>query len=106
MPEAGHLRKLRSSGAFRQPTHFWMITAKQALKACFLAEFLNMSKTLETMNVEELSQYMKEHQDNPVEWQKAYDLFAQKSDWQEIPENATREEEKQFIADFISQVVN
>ncbi len=63
-----------------------------------------MSKPLETMTVEELRQYMKEHQDNDVEWQKAYELFAQKSDWQEVPADATWEEQKQFVEDFISQV--
>ena len=48
-----------------------------------------MSKPLENMTVEELADYMKEHQNNHVEWQKAYSLFAQKSDWQEVPEGAT-----------------
>ncbi|GAB4547237.1 MAG: hypothetical protein Tsb0014_41880 [Pleurocapsa sp.] len=65
-----------------------------------------MSKPLETMTVAELSQYMKEHQDNQEEWQKAYDLFAQKSDWQDAPEGATWEEQMQFAEDFISQVIN
>lgn len=63
-----------------------------------------MSKSLENMSVTELSQYMKEHQDNSNQWQKAYDLFAAKSDWQEVPEGATWEEQKRFIEDFISQV--
>jgi hypothetical protein len=65
-----------------------------------------MSKTLENMTIEELSQYMRAHEDNSVEWQKAYDLFAQKSDWQEAPENSTWEEEREFIEGFISQVLN
>lgn len=69
-------------------------------------ENLSMSKPLETMTVKELQQYMKEHQDDGVEWQKAYDLFARKSDWQSIPEGASPEEEKQFVEDFISQVIN
>jgi hypothetical protein len=64
-----------------------------------------MSKKLENMTVKELSQYLREHQDDSPEWQKAYDLFAQKSDWQEVPESATWEEEQQFIKDFISQVI-
>jgi hypothetical protein len=64
-----------------------------------------MSKSLENMTVEELSRYMKEHQDNPVEWQKAYDLFARKSDWQAAPEGATWEEEQQFVEDFVAQVI-
>ncbi len=57
------------------------------------------------MTVDELRQYMREHQDNDTEWQKAYDLFAEKADWQEVPKGATWEEEKQFISDFISQVI-
>ncbi len=65
-----------------------------------------MSKSLETMGIKELQQYMKDHQDNHDEWQKAYSLFAQKSDWQEIPEGATWDEEKQFIEDFVTQVIN
>lgn len=65
----------------------------------------NMSKPLESMSLEELSQYMKKHSENHEEWQKAYDLFAQKSDWQEVPEGATWEEEKKFIEDFVSQVI-
>jgi hypothetical protein len=65
-----------------------------------------MSKSLKNMTIDELSQYMREHQNNPVEWQKAYDLFAQKSDWQEMPENATWEEEQEFIKDFISQTIS
>jgi DNA replication protein DnaD len=64
-----------------------------------------MSKPLENMTLEELSQYMKQHQDNSNEWQKAYNLFAQKSDWQDTPEDATWEEQKQFVEDFISQVI-
>jgi hypothetical protein len=63
-----------------------------------------MSKVLENMTVEELSQYMKEHQDNSDEWQKAYELFARKSDWQDAPEGATWDEQRQFVADFVSQV--
>lgn len=58
------------------------------------------------MGIKELQQYMKDHQDNHDEWQKAYSLLAQKSDWQEIPEGATWEEEKQFIEDFVTQVIN
>jgi len=69
-------------------------------------EDLNMSKPLETMTIPELSQYMREHQNNFVQWQKAYNLFVQKSDWQSVPEDATWEEEKQFIESFVSQVVN
>ena len=65
----------------------------------------NLSKALENMTLEQLSQYMKDNKDNHEEWQKAYNLFAQKSDWQEVPEGATWEEEKQFIKDFISQVI-
>ena len=65
-----------------------------------------MSKSLEKMTIEELSQYMKQHQDNHKEWQKAYELFAQKSEWQDAPEGATWEEEKQFVEDFVSQVIN
>lgn len=65
-----------------------------------------MSKPLKDMTVAELSQYMKEHQNNPEEWQKAYSLFAQKSDWQDAPEGATWEEQMQFAEDFISQVIN
>ena len=68
-------------------------------------ENLDMSKPLESMSIDELSQYMREHQDNDVKWQKAYSLFAQKSDWQEIPEGATPEEEQQFISDFIAQTI-
>jgi aspartyl/asparaginyl-tRNA synthetase len=57
------------------------------------------------MTVKELSQYMKNNQDNPQKWQKAYDLFVKQSEWQEIPEGATWEEQKQYIEAFISQVV-
>ena len=64
-----------------------------------------MSKPLEQMTNEELSQYMKDNQNNHAQWQKAYDLFAAKSDWQEVPEGATWEEQKRFIEDFISQVI-
>ena len=63
-----------------------------------------MSKPLENMNLEELSQYMKDHKDDHDQWQKAYNLFAQKSDWQEIPEGATWEEEQKIIKDFVEQV--
>ena len=69
-------------------------------------ENLNMSKPLENMTTEELSQYMKSNQDNDEQWQKAYDLFAQKSDWQQVPEGSSWEEQKQFIEKFISQVIN
>ena len=62
------------------------------------------NKPLEQMTAEELSQYMRQHQ-NDAEWQKAYDLFTQKADWQEVPEDATWEEEKQFIEDFIAQTI-
>ena len=65
-----------------------------------------MSKLLENMSIEELQQYMKQHQDNHTEWQKAYNLFAQKSDWQSAPEGATWEEEKQFVEEFVSQVIS
>ncbi len=58
------------------------------------------------MTVEELRQYMREHQNNHAEWQKAYELFAQKADWQEVPEGVTWEEEKQILQDFISQTIN
>ena len=64
-----------------------------------------MSRPLEDMSLEELSIYMKKHSDNYEEWQKAYNLFAQKSDWQDAPEGATWEEQKQFAEDFISQVI-
>lgn len=64
-----------------------------------------MSKVLENMTAEELSQYMKDSKDNRQEWQKAYELFVKQSDWQEIPEDATWEEQKQYIEAFISQVV-
>lgn len=64
-----------------------------------------MSKPLENMTLEELSQYMKDNKDNSDEWQKAYNLFAQKSDWQDAPEDATWEEQKQFVEDFISQII-
>lgn len=63
-----------------------------------------MSKPLENMTPQELSQYMRSHKNNDEEWQKAYDLFAQKSDWQDAPEGATWEEQMQFIDEFISQV--
>ena len=65
-----------------------------------------MFKPLEKMSADELSQYMKQHQDDDVQWQKAYSLFAIKSDWQEIPEGVTKEEEQQFISDFIAQTLN
>ena len=64
-----------------------------------------MSKPLENMSLNELSQYMKDHKNNHEEWQKAYNLFAQKSDWQDAPEGATWEEQKQFAENFISQVI-
>lgn len=64
-----------------------------------------MSKPLEQMSVEELSQYMKKHQDNDVEWTKAYKLFAEKSDWQGIAEGATYKEQKQFVEKFLTQVL-
>jgi hypothetical protein len=64
-----------------------------------------MSKALENMTLEELSQYMKAHKDDRVEWKKAYDLFAQKSDWQEVPEGSTWEEELEFIENFVAQVM-
>lgn len=69
-------------------------------------EGLNMSKALENMTVEELSQYMKDNQSNHVEWQKAYNLFAQKSDWHEVPQGSTNKEERQFIESFISQTIS
>jgi hypothetical protein len=65
----------------------------------------NMSKAIKDMTVKELSQYMKNNQDNPQKWQKAYDLFVKQSEWQEIPEGATWEEQKQYIEAFIAQVV-
>jgi hypothetical protein len=65
----------------------------------------NMSEPLENMSLEELSDYMKQHQNNPDEWQKAYNLFAKKLDWQDAPESATWQEQKQFVEDFISQVI-
>lgn len=64
-----------------------------------------MSKPLEQMNLEELSQYMIENQDNHTEWTKAYKLYAAKSDWQDAPEGATWEQQKQFAEDFLSQVL-
>lgn len=64
-----------------------------------------MSKPLEQMTIDELSQYMIVHKDNPKEWQKAYNLFAQKSDWQEVPEDATPEQEWQQIEQFIAQTL-
>ncbi|MGL5941900.1 MAG: DUF6887 family protein [Waterburya sp.] len=64
-----------------------------------------MSKPLENMTLEELSHYMKNNQDNSEEWQKAYNLFAQKSDWQDAPENATWEEQLRFVENFVSQVI-
>ena len=64
-----------------------------------------MSKLLEDMSLSELSQYMKDNKDNHKKWQKAYNLFAQKSDWQDAPEGATWEEQKQFAEEFISQVI-
>ena len=69
-------------------------------------EGLNMSKALENMTLEELSQYMKDNQDNHVEWQKAYALFAKKSDWHEVPPGSTWQEEKQIIESFISQTIS
>ena len=63
-----------------------------------------MKKPLENMTVEELSTYMKDHQNVHAQWQKAYNLFAQKSDWQEVPEDATWEEQQQIIKDFVEQV--
>jgi hypothetical protein len=63
-----------------------------------------MSKPLENMTSEELSHYMKDNKTNHEEWQKAYDLFAQKADWQDAPEGATWEEQRQFAEDFLSQV--
>lgn len=58
------------------------------------------------MTVKELRQYMREHQDNDAEWEKAYELFREKADWQKAPEGATWEEEKQFIKDFIASKKN
>lgn len=65
----------------------------------------NMSENLKNMTLEQLSQYMKDNKDNHEEWQKAYNLFAQKSDWQDAPENATWEEQLRFVEDFVSQVI-
>lgn len=64
-----------------------------------------MSKHLENMTVTELSQYMKEHQNDSSQWQLAYELFAQKSDWQDAPEGASWEEQKRFVEDFVFQVI-
>ena len=64
-----------------------------------------MSKQLEQMSNEELSQYMKDNQNNHAEWQKAYDLFAANSDWQEVPEDATPEQERKIIEDFLAQTL-
>ena len=64
-----------------------------------------MSKPLENMSLKELSKYMKDNKSNNEKWQEAYNLFAQKSDWQDAPEGATWEEQKQFAEDFISQVI-
>ena len=63
-----------------------------------------MNKPIENMTTEELSKYMKDHQNDHTQWQKAYNLFAQKSDWQEVPEDATWEEQQQIIKDFVEQV--
>lgn len=64
-----------------------------------------MSKPLEQMTTKELSQYMIANKNSDTEWQKAYDLFVQKSDWQEVPENATPEEEWKIIEQFIAQTL-
>jgi hypothetical protein len=87
----------------------WLITISSMCftidrRKALIHEKQNMSKPLKNMTVEELSQYMKKHQDNSDEWQRAYDLFAQKSDWQDAPQGSTWEEQKQFVTDFVSQV--
>ena len=62
-----------------------------------------MSKPLEEMTVMELRQYMFNHQNNDLEWGKAYDLFSQKAEWNQVPAEATPEEEKQIIKDLIAR---
>ena len=47
-----------------------------------------MSKALKDMTVGELSLYMK---DNHKEWQKAYKLFVEQCQWQEVLEGVTWE---------------
>lgn len=64
-----------------------------------------MTKPLEQMTQKELSQHMRDNQNNHKEWQKAYDLFAARSDWQEVPEDATPEEELKIMEDFIAQTL-
>ncbi len=62
-----------------------------------------MSKPLEEMTVKELRQYMFEHRNHEQQWEKAYDLFSQKTKWNKVPTNATPEEEKQIIENLIAQ---
>ncbi|MDJ0594986.1 MAG: hypothetical protein QNJ72_34250 [Pleurocapsa sp. MO_226.B13] len=62
-----------------------------------------MSKPLEEMTVKELRQYMFEHRNHSLEWEKAYDVFSQKVEWNKTPTNATPEEEKQIIESLIAQ---
>lgn len=61
-----------------------------------------MSKPLEEMTVDELRHYMREHRDNDEEWERAYDLFHEKADWQKPPKFNSAEEEEKFIEDLIA----
>ena len=62
-----------------------------------------MSKPLEQMTVKELRQYIFEHRNHNLEWEKAYDLFRQKAEWHRVPNDASPEEERQIIEELIAK---
>ena len=65
-----------------------------------------MSKPIEKMTLTELRQYMSEHRHSNREWERAYDLFRQKADWNKVPSGSTPEQEKQIIKDLIAKKAN
>lgn len=48
---------------------------------------------------------MFEHRNCKQEWEKAYDLFSQQAKWNQVPTNATPEEEKQIIENLIARKI-
>lgn len=64
-----------------------------------------MSKPLEEMSVKELRQYMFARRNHSLEWEKAYDVFSKKVEWNKTPANATPEKEKQIIKNLIARKI-
>ncbi len=46
-----------------------------------------LDKPLSEMTAVELKAYMKQHEDDNEEWEKAFSFYSEKADWKDLPDD-------------------